>query len=40
MTPLCWGIVIVIIVVAVGGGFIAWAACAMSGICDEEEGKD
>ena len=37
MTPLCWGIVIVCVV---GGGFIAWAACAMSGICDEEEGKD
>ena len=37
MTPLCWGIVIVVVV---GGGFIAWACCAMSGICDEEDGRD
>jgi len=37
MTPLCWGIVIVCVV---GGGFIAWACCAMSGLCDEEEGRD
>jgi len=39
MTPICWGIVIVVVVLAIGGGFIAWCCYAMSGMCDEEEGK-
>ena len=34
MTPVCWGIVIVV----VGSiAFVAYCCCAMSGICDEEE---
>jgi len=39
MTPVCWGIVIVVVVLAIGGGFIAWACCVMSGMCNEEERK-
>jgi len=40
MTPLCWGIVIVAVVGCVGIGLMGWACCALSGMCDEEEGKD
>ena len=38
MTPLCWGIVIVVVI---GIAFVAYCCCAISGMCaDDEEGRD
>ena len=34
MTPLCWGIVIVVVV---GIAFVAYCCCAVSGFCSDEE---
>ena len=36
MTPVCWGIVIVVLV---GCAFVAYCSCAISGICSDEEAR-